>query len=121
MVVHFDNAKPDQGRKTLQDEILDLCPESSDRAVQYLANNRDLLRPPSKSPTPEQRQVEQNHDDWIFNVKLHERNSPLHLPPSTFTITPLTEQDVVGLFHQLSALGVFPWNQDLCHKPAAHI
>jgi len=33
---------------------------------------------------------------------------PLHLPPATFVSIPLTEQDVVGLFHQLSALGVFP-------------
>jgi hypothetical protein len=72
-----------------------------------LANQRRLLRAPRESPTPEQRQIERNHDDWIFNIRTHAVTSPLHLPPSTFVSTPLTEQDVVGLFHQLSALGVF--------------
>ncbi len=108
VIVHFDNAKPDQGRKTLQDEVLDLAKKAADRAVQYLAKQRELLRAPGESPTPEQRQIEQNHDDWIFNVKTHARSFPLHLPPATFVSIPLTEQDVVGLFHQLSALSAFP-------------
>jgi hypothetical protein len=30
------------------------------------------------------------------------------VPPAVFGSTPLTEQDVIGLFHQLCALGVFP-------------
>jgi hypothetical protein len=107
VIVHFDNAKPDQGRKTLQDEVLDLAKKAADRAVQYLAKQRKLLRAPGESPTPEQRQIERNHDDWIFNVKTHAISSPLHLPPATFVSIPLTEQDVIGLFHQLSALGVF--------------
>jgi hypothetical protein len=107
VIVHFDNAKPDQGRKTLQDEALDLAKKAADRAVQYLADQRTFLRAAGESPTPEQRQIESNHDDWIFNVKTHAVSSPLHLPPATFISTPLTEQDVVGLFHQLSALGIF--------------
>lgn len=108
VVVHHKNARPDQGRKTLQDEALELAQKAADRAVQYLSKQRGFLRPPGESPTPEQREMEQNHDDWIFNVKKHAEVSPLHLPPATFLSKPLTEQDVVGLFHQLSALGIFP-------------
>jgi hypothetical protein len=108
VVVHFDDAKPDQGRKTLEVEALELAQKAADRVVQYLAKQRELLRPPGESPTPEQRQVEKDHADWIFNVKIHARTAPLHTPPATYISTPLTEQDVVGLFHQLSALGVFP-------------
>ena len=67
VIVHFDNAKPDQGRKTLQIEALELAQKAADRVVQYLAKQRDLLRPPGESPTPEQRQVEKDHSDWIFN------------------------------------------------------
>lgn len=80
---------------------------SADRVVQYLAKQRDLLRPPGESPTPGQREVEKDHGDWIFNVKTHARSEPLHAPPVTYVSKPLTEQDVVGLFNQLSGLGVF--------------
>lgn len=108
VVVHLDDAKPDQGRKTIEVDAEDFAQRAADRAVQYLAKQRTLLRPPGESPTPEQRQVEKDHDDWIFNVRKHAETAPLHIPPATYVSTPLTEQDVVGLFHQLSALGVFP-------------
>ena len=62
----------------------------------------------SEADTPGQRQVEKTHGDWLFNVRNHAASSPLHIPPAVYVSTPLTEQDVIGLFHQLSALGVFP-------------
>jgi len=108
VVVHFDDAKPDQGRKTVQEEILSLARRAADRAVQYLAMQRPLLKPAGESPSPGQREVEKSHGDWIFNVKYHAQNSPLQIKPTTYLSTPQTEQDVVGLFHQLSALGTFP-------------
>ncbi|MCC6861722.1 MAG: ATP-binding protein [Bryobacterales bacterium] len=107
VIMHFDDAKPDQGRKTLEVEAFELAQRTADRVVQYFAKQRELLRPPGESPTPEQRQVEKNHSDWEFNVRTHASHSPLHIPPTTYISTPLTEQDVVGLFHQLSTLGVF--------------
>lgn len=54
VMVHFDGAKPDQGRKTLQDEVLALAKKAADRAVQYWANQRKFLRVPGESPTPGQ-------------------------------------------------------------------
>jgi hypothetical protein len=107
VVVHFDDAKPDQGRKTIEVEAEEFAKKVADRIVQYLAKQRALLRPPGESPTPEQRQVEKDHGDWVFNVRKHAENAPLHIPPATYASTPLTEQDVVGLFHQLSSLGMF--------------
>lgn len=107
VAVHFDEAKPDQGRKTIEVDAEDFAQRAADRVVQYLAKQRTLLRPPGESPTPEQRQVEKDHSDWIFNVRKHAESSPLHIPPATYVSTPLTEQDVIGMFHQLSALGVF--------------
>jgi len=107
VVVHFDDAKPDQGRKTIEVEAEELAQKAADRVVQYLAKQRSLLRPPGESPTPEQRQVEKDHADWVFNVRKHAETAPLHMPPVTYISTPLTEQDVVGLFHQASSLGVF--------------
>lgn len=107
VAVHFDDAKPDQGRKTIEVEAEELAQKAADRVVQYLAKQRDLLRPRGESPTPEQRQVEKDHADWVFNVRTQAKTAPLHIPPVTYVSTPLTEQDVVGLFHQMSSLGVF--------------
>lgn len=104
VVVHFDNARPDQGRKTLQDELTTLARKIADRAVQYLAKQRDFLKPAGEAPNPNQRQVELNHQDWIFNVKQHQINNRLLIPPISLISTPQAEQDVVGLFHQLAAL-----------------
>ena len=108
VVVHFDNAHPDQGRKTVQDEVLNAAKSAANRAVQYLANQRAFLRATGETPSAQQREVERNKQDWEFNVRRHQERSPLHIPPVTFESEPLTEQDVVGLFHQLCALGVFP-------------
>lgn len=108
VVVHFDGARPDQGRKTVEVEALDLANRVADRIVQYLGRQRELLRPVGETLDPGQREVERNHAEWLFNVRTHANNSPLHLPAITFISTPLTEQDVVGLFHQLSSNGVFP-------------
>ena len=107
VVVHFDNAKPDQGRKTVQDEVTELAKRAADRAVQYLAKQRELLRPAGEAPTADQREVERDHSDWMYNVREHAKLAPIHTPPLTFVSEPLTEQDVVGLFHQLTAMGLF--------------
>ncbi|MCY3918926.1 MAG: ATP-binding protein [Chloroflexi bacterium] len=108
VAVHFDNARPDQGRKTVQDEVLEAAKAAANQAVQYLASQRSFLRPTGEIPSAQQRQVERNKQDWEFNVRKHQERRPLDIPPVTFGSEPLTEQDVVGLFHQLSALGVFP-------------
>ena len=108
VVVHFDNAPPDQGRKTVQDEVLDTAKSAANRAVQYLANQRAFLRATGETPSAQQREVERNKQDWEFNVRLHHERYPLHIPPVAYESEPLTEQDVVGLFHQLCSLGVIP-------------
>ena len=108
VLVHFDNALPDQGRKTVQDEVLETAKRAANRAVQYLANQRSFLRPTGEMPSAQQREIELNKQDWEFNVRRHQERKPLHIPPVTYESEPLTEQDVVGLFHQLCSLGVFP-------------
>ena len=108
VMVHFDNAQPDQGRKTVQDEVLETAKSAANRAVQYLADQRSFLRATGETPSAQQREVERNKQDWEFNVRLHHERHPLHIPPVAYESEPLTEQDVVGLFHQLCSLGVIP-------------
>jgi hypothetical protein len=108
VLVHFYNALPDQGRKTLQSKIMELAQEAADAAIQYLLQQGGLLKPAGEKTTSAQRAVERNHEEWIDNVKQHAKDSELSIPPVSYISTPMTEQDVVGLFHQLSALGMFP-------------
>ena len=69
IVVHFDNARPDQGRKTVQDDVLETAKAAANRAVQYLAKQRSFLRPVGETPSPGQRQVELSKQDWEYNVR----------------------------------------------------
>jgi hypothetical protein len=108
VIVHFSNVRPDQGRKTIEASSEEFAAEATNKVVQYLGEQQEFLRPPGDAPTAEQREVERNHDEWVYNVTTQAKQSPLHIPPVTYISTPLAEQDVVGLFHQLSALGVFP-------------
>jgi hypothetical protein len=108
VLVHFDQAKPDQGRKTLQPQLMEFAQHAADAAIQYLLKQNSMLKEAGEKTTAAQREVERNHEDWKDNVKAHQKSNPLAIPPVSYISTPLTEQDVIGLFHQLSALGLFP-------------
>jgi hypothetical protein len=108
VLVHFDKARPDQGRKTLQSRAMELAQAAADSAIQYLLAQTGLLKPAGEKTTAAQRAVERNHEDWVDNVKAHAKDNPLFIPPISYGSTPIAEQDVVGLFHQFSALGLFP-------------
>jgi hypothetical protein len=107
VLVHFDKAKPDQGRKTLQSRLMELAQIIADDAVQYLLRQGGLLKPAGEKTTSAQRAVEKSHEDWVDNVKANAKDNPLSIAPLCYVSTPITEQDVVGLFHQFAALGLF--------------
>ena len=87
---------------------MDFAQQAADAATQYLLKQNSLLKPAGEKTTAAQREVERNHEDWKDNVKSHQKLNPLDIPPVSYISAPLTEQDVVGLFHQFSALGLFP-------------
>lgn len=108
VIVHFDGIRPDQGRKTISLEAEDFAYDAADRVVQYLGSQKAFLRPAGEIATAGERENEKNHADWTFNVKLHHTQAPLHIDKIKYLSTPLTEQDVVGLFNQCCALNLFP-------------
>ena len=118
-LVHFEKAKPDQGRKTLQTRVMELANFAADAAAQYLLKQNALLKPAGEKTTAAQRAVEKGHEDWVDNVKGHAKDSPLAVPPISYVSTPITEQDVVGLYHQMTALGLFPGLEILATSAAA--
>jgi hypothetical protein len=108
VLFHFDQAKPDYGRKTLQLGLMDLAQTAANAAVRYMAGQSSFLKGAGEKSTEAQREVEANHEDWVYNVKKHAESKPLSLPSVAYASEPMTEQDVIGLFNQFCALGLFP-------------
>jgi len=108
VLVHFYGAVPDQGRKTLQSRVMELAQEAADAAIQYLLKQGGLLKPAGEKTTSAQREVERGHEDWTDNVKAHAKDHELAIPPVCYVSEPITEQDVIGLFHEFAAFGLFP-------------
>lgn len=114
VLIHFNNCKPDMGRKGFQKDVVDISKEISRQIIElvfkkykrYLRTNTgvapDLLR-------------EQKVSDWKSHIEKHESEKPLKLsslhffkPINEISITsePTREQDVISLFNQLIAGGV---------------
>jgi hypothetical protein len=108
VLVHFTRAKPDQGRKTLQPDVMRLAQTAADDAIQLLLKQNSLLKPAGEKTTSAQRAVERNHEEWVDNVKAHAKENPLSIAPVCYMSAPITEQDVVGIFNQFAALGLIP-------------
>ena len=108
VIVNYTGAEPDQGRKTLQDEDMEAAQRASNRALQYIARQRDFLRPPNDNPTADQIENERSHDDWKHNVIEHSKNNKLEISNLPSKSIPLTEQDVVSLFSQVCAMKYIP-------------
>lgn len=108
VLVHFKKAILDQGRKTLQPHVMDLAQKTADDAIQLLLKQKPFLKQAGDKTDDAQRQVELDHESWLANVNEHARLHPLSAPPLCYTSTPIMEQDVIGLFNQLAALGLFP-------------
>jgi len=113
VVIHFDRADPDLGRKGFQPELVDLAEKIAVSIVGLFLDWRHHLRTTTGAP----RQITQSRElyDWVKETEEHEREFPLvvkrqdvFLPTKEIrlTATPVVEQDVVVLFNQLLAGGV---------------
>ena len=113
VVIHFDEAEPDLGRKGFQPELGALASDISVAIVKKFMNWRTSLKKETGAP-PDIAGTRAIHD-WINEQELHEKNCPLvinrqdvFLPikEPSLTSIPLNEQDVIALFNQLLAGGV---------------
>ena len=113
VIVHFEEAEPDLGRKGFQPELVDLAKHISTAVVQKFLNWRKLLKADTGAP-PDIIGLKKIHD-WIKEQEQHEKDNPLiitredvFLPIKEPSITskPLNEQDVIALFNQFLAGGV---------------
>jgi hypothetical protein len=113
ILIHFDEAEPDLGRKGFQPELELLSQTISTSVVRRFLNWRTHLR--KETGAPPDIVGDKNIHDWIREQEDHEKRNPLiikredaFLPVKEPSITsiPLNEQDVIALFNQLLAGGV---------------
>lgn len=113
VVVHFEEADPDLGRKGFQPELEDLAKHIATTISRRFLNWKNLLKKETGAP-PNILEARNIHD-WIREQEKHEESNPLiikrqdvFLPIKEAAISsePLLEQDVVALFNQLLAGGV---------------
>ena len=113
VVVHFEKADPDLGRKGFQPELRDCAEHLAVSIVNRLKKWRHLL----KADTGASPSIvgEAQLDVWIKEQEKHEVSHPLRITNRNFfaplnevsiTATPASEQDVIVLFNQLIAGGV---------------
>ena len=113
IILHFDCADPDLGRKGFQPELHELGERIAISIVNVLKQRRNHLKKDSGAPPNilEDSAV----DSWIKQQLEFEKSNPLTIKNKEFflptreislTCEPRTEQDVVALFNQLVAGGV---------------
>jgi hypothetical protein len=113
MIVHFESAEPDLGRKGFQPDLQEISESISVSVVGLLKRWRKYLK--KATGAPHDILEDSKLDAWVKQQEEHEKTKPLviknpefFLPVKEISITsePLNEQDVISLFNQLIAGGV---------------
>lgn len=113
VVVHFNGAEPDLGRKGFQPELKELAEKLAVFMVTYLSAARDLLKSDTGAEPDIGKEIKVH--DWMRDQEQHEKDHPLILQNEHFFLpmrrisvqsVPLCEQDAIVLFNQLIAGGV---------------
>jgi len=112
VIVHFENAEPDLGRKGFQPEYVNLAEKIAVSAVTAFRRRYHLLRKPGGAEIySDELAVEQ----WIRQQEDHEKDRALvisgkglFMPSEELPIRsePVVEQDVVALFNQMLSSGL---------------
>lgn len=112
IVIHFDNAEPDLGRKGFQPEYVQLAEKIAVSAVTAFRRRYNLLRKPGVAKIFND---ELKIENWIREQEDHEKRhslvisgAGLFMPTEELPIRsePLVEQDVVALFNQMLSSGI---------------
>jgi len=113
IIVHFEGADPDLGRKGFQPELKDLAEKISVSIVRELSGHRSYLKSDSGAQADIDKEIKV--DEWLKKLESHEKDFPLVLNNEAFFLptkkisigaVPQSEQDVIVLFNQLIAGGV---------------
>ena len=113
IIIHFQDADPDLGRKGFQPELKEASEKLSVAIVNRFKKWRKLLKSDSGVKPDIAKEIALH--DWVKAQEVHETSHPLVLKNKNFfapineisiTSEPQSEQDVIVLFNQLIAGGV---------------
>jgi len=113
VIIHFNKAEPDLGRKGFQPEIEEFAASVSSSTINYVKKWKSLLRDYSPGSNVIQQSRELNK--WVREQEEHADKRPLHILNENFfspthdtslLSIPQQEQDVIVLFNQLISGGV---------------
>lgn len=114
VIVHYDGAEPDLGRKGFQPELKELAEKIATAVTNLLSARRfELLKPNSGAQVNIEKELKVH--EWLKHQEKHEADNPLVLTNKEFFLPtrkisvmclPQSEQDVIVLFNQLVAGGV---------------
>lgn len=114
VIVHFEGAEPDLGRKGFQPELKELAEKIAVGVVKQLSARReDILKSDSGAQVDIEKELKVH--EWLKHQEKHEADHPLllnndgfFLPTKKISVmcVPQSEQDVIVLFNQLIAGGV---------------
>ncbi len=113
VIVHFNNADPDLGRKGFQPELKEIAEIIATSIVNKFRKRKEFLKNDTGSAPSIEREIELY--SWIKEEEKHEEEKPLILVNKNFfapineisiTSQPRSEQDAIVLFNQLIAGGV---------------
>ncbi len=112
VLVHFENAEPDLGRKGFQPDAVRVAEKLAVSAVTAFRRHYPLLRKPGGAKAYDD---ELKLDEWKKAQVEHEKSCPLvisgaglFMPTEELPIRsePMVEQDVVALFNQMLSAGL---------------
>jgi hypothetical protein len=112
VIVQFQDAEPDLGRKGFQPELVELAQKLAVASVNAFKHWYNYLKKDSGEPIVK---ADADRHKWIVEQEEHARTHPLSLNSQCLydatselpiVSTPVVEQDVVALFNQLLAAGV---------------
>jgi hypothetical protein len=114
VIVHYDGAEPDLGRKGFQPELKELAEKIATAVTNQLSARRfEILKPNSGAQVNIEKELKVH--EWLKHQEKHEADNPLVLEHKEFFLPtkkisvmciPQSEQDVIVLFNQLIAGGV---------------
>lgn len=114
VIIHFNGAEPDLGRKGFQPELVDFAEKIAVGIVKQLSARRhEFLKSDSGAQVDIDKEIKVH--EWLKELERHEEEHPLELKNKKFFLPtkkisvsciPQTEQDVIVIFNQLIAGGV---------------
>lgn len=104
MIVSMDDTRPDYGRKTFHNDVIDFAQELAEKMINLFVDNKELLRPTAQV----RHGGNEAERDWAAEQFIEKAKGlpNLDIKYLNFEKEPQYEQDVVAIFHEMIGRGI---------------